>query len=104
MSRKAKQALWSKRVLAFERSGLTRRVWCARAGVAVPTLDYWRSRFGDLARGSEQVLVPVVVSAPSTMGRSAAGAIEIDLGGGLHLRADMQVDTGWLAALLRGLR
>ncbi len=41
MSRMAKQAQWRKRVSAFERSGLTRKVWCLRAGVAVATLDYW---------------------------------------------------------------
>jgi len=105
MSRLAKQALWRKRVLAFERSGLSRRAWCARAGVAVSTLDYWRIRLGDSAGGCEQALVPIVVSGePSATGRGAAGAIEIDFGGGLRLRADADVDTRWLAALLRGLR
>jgi transposase len=106
MSRVAKQAHWRKRVLAFERSGLTRRAWCAQEGVAAATLDYWRARIRNLAERSDQSLVPIVVSqAPKTQARpAAASAVEIDLGGGLRLRADAQVDAQWLANVLRGLR
>lgn len=105
MARWAKQALWRKRVLAFERSGLTRRAWCSRVGVAVSTLDYWRSRIGACAEGSGQALVPIVVSEVLTATtRNTSGAVEIELGGGLRLRTDTQTDTQWLAALLRGLR
>ncbi len=106
MSRVAKQAQWRKRVLTFERSGLTRKAWCLRAGVAVATLDYWRSRLRDAGDRSGQALVPIVVSdQPMTHTRHAgAGAIEVDLGGGMRLRADAQVDAQWLASVLRGLR
>lgn len=105
MSRMAKQVVWRKRVLAFERSGLTRRAWCEGAGVAVATLDYWRSRLRASADRSTQALVPIVVSDVPTAGiRSTSGVVEIDLGGGLRLRADAQVNAQWLATLLRGLR
>ena len=105
MSRLAKQAQWRKRVLAFERSGLTRKAWCLGAGVEVATLDYWRRRLRDVSR-PEQALVPIVVSgAPEDGARlSGAGAVEIDLGGGVRLRADAQVNAQWLASVLRGLR
>lgn len=106
MSRMAKQAQWRKRVSAFERSGLTRKVWCLRAGVAVATLDYWRSRLRDAGDGSGQALVPIVVSdRPIVDARLVgAGTIEIDTGGGVRIRANAQVDAQWLVSVLRGLR
>ena len=106
MSRVAKQAQWRKRVSAFERSGLTRKVWCLRAGVAVATLDYWRTRLRDGGDGSGQALVPIVVSDEPVLSARCAGAgtIEIDLGGGVRLRTNAQVDAHWLASVLRGLR
>ncbi len=106
MSRVAKQAQWRKRVSAFERSGLTREAWCLRAGVAVATLDYWRSRLRDAGDRSGQALVPIVVSdQPMTHSRLAgAGTIQIDLGGGVRLRTNAQVDAQWLVSVLRGLR
>ena len=106
MSRLAKQARWGKRVSAFERSGLTRKAWCLRAGVAVGTLDYWRARLRDRGDRSEQALVPIVVSDQPRVEISLAGVgtVDIDLGGGVRLRANAQVDAQWLASVLRGLR
>ena len=105
MSRLAKQAQWRKRVSAFERSGLTRKAWCLRKGVAVASLDYWRARLRDLSKPG-QALVPIVVSeAPvDGAGRCGAGTVEIDVGGGVRLRADARVDAQWLASVLRELR
>jgi transposase len=104
MSRLTKQVQWRKRVSAFERSGLTRKAWCLRAGVAVASLDYWRARLRDLSKPG-QALVPIVVSdAPVLAARfTGAGAVEIDIGGGMRMRADAQVDAQWLASVLRGL-
>ena len=105
MSKLAKQVLWRNRVLAFERSGLTRSAWCAREGVSTSTLDYWRRRGGAAAEKSAQALIPIVVAdvcAADSVGRG--GALEIDLGGGVRLRADAQVNAQWLASVLRGLR
>jgi len=61
MDRASKTALWSKRVRAFERSGLRRRQWCDLHGVALATLDYWRSRLRT-ALPMSQSLVPIVVT------------------------------------------
>jgi len=106
MSRVAKQAQWRKRVSAFERSGLTRKVWCLRAGVAVATLDYWRSRLRDAGNGSGQAVVPIVISDEPVLSTRCAGAgkIEIDLGGGVRLSTNAQVDARWFVSVLRGLR
>ena len=104
MSGLAKQAQWRKRVSAFERSGLTRKAWCLRVGIAVASLDYWRARLRDLSKPG-QALVPIVVSDESVVSIRCAGggAVEIEVGG-VRLRADAQVDAQWLASVLRGLR
>jgi hypothetical protein len=108
MKQLAKQAMWLARVSAFERSGLTRVEWCARAGLAVSTLDYWRRQVCEVPQAGSQVLVPVVLSETATATAQRAqvgvGAIEIDIGGGVRVRAGSGVDAIWLASLLRGLR
>lgn len=106
MSRLAKQARWHKRVLAFERSGLTRVVWCAREGVATATLDYWRRRCRALAEESGRALIPIMVSdaGAAVVAGAGTGLLEIEISGGVRLRADARVDAQWLASVLRGLR
>lgn len=104
MSRLAKQELWRKRVLAFERSGLRRKEWCSRAGVAVATLDFWRVRLRDVAEPG-RALVPIVIAdKPTAVDRGLGGVLEVELGGSLRLRADAGLDAHWLASVLRGLR
>lgn len=96
---------WRKRVLAFERSGLTRAAWCAREGVATATLDYWRRRCRTEVDGSERALIPIMVSeARGAEAVDVGGTLEIDIGGGVRLRADAQVSAQWLSSVLRGLR
>ncbi len=90
----SKEMLWAKRVRAFERSGLSRRAWCARENVPLTTLDYWRRRL----READPGLVPVVVE-------SAPGAEHIEIAlGDIRLRLPATVDAVWLCSLLRGLR
>ena len=101
MDRSSKAALWSKRLAACERSGLSRRAWCAAQGVNMHTLDYWRYRLRrrpaakvSRSRVRSQALVPIVVcrAAPSAM----ASTLELRLPGGIELRAD-SFDARWLA-------
>jgi hypothetical protein len=35
---------------------------------------------------------------------AGTGVLEIEIGGGVRLRADARVDAQWLATVLRGLR
>ena len=92
----SKEKVWAKRMRAFERSGLSRRSWCAQEKVPLSTLDYWRRRLRQ--REASPTLVPVVVdSAPR------AERIEIMLGD-VQLRLPRGVDADWLCRVLRGLR
>ncbi|HWS25516.1 MAG TPA: hypothetical protein VN259_02985 [Xanthomonadales bacterium] len=91
----SKEKMWAKRMQAFERSGLSRRAWCAQEKVPLSTLDYWRLR---LRRSAAPVLVPVVVDSVPV-----AKQIEITLGD-VQLRLPVGVDAEWLCSVLRGLR
>ena len=103
MDRSSKAVLWSKRVLAFERSGLRRREWCGRNGVALATLDYWRYRLRTAVPISQSLVPIVVTDAASMRSSSGPGVIEIDVAG-VRMRADSGVDVDWLCRVLRGLR
>jgi hypothetical protein len=94
MSRESKRAVWVKRVAAFERSGLSRRAWCAARGLSMGSLDAWRYR---LRRERSGGLVPVVVAEPVS-----ASVIEVSCGGAT-VRLPTSVDAAWLATLMRGL-
>ena len=94
----SKEELWAKRVRAFERSGLSRRAWCAQEKVALSTLDYWRLKVG--TGELKPALVPVVVVDSQV---PVSGRIEVILGD-VQLRLPATVDAAWLCNLLRGLR
>lgn len=94
MAREKARAVWSKRVAAFERSGLSRRAWCAARGLSVGSLDAWRYR---LRREMAAGLVPVMVAEPAR-----APVIEVSCGAAT-IRLPASVDAAWLATLARGL-
>lgn len=97
-----KAHVWAKRVAAFERSGESRRAWCAGQGLSPNTLDYWRVRL----RGGNAApsLVPIVVESGSqSSGAHGAPGVDIELPGGVRIRATANVDAAWLSAVLRGM-
>lgn len=94
MARESKRSIWSKRVAAFERSGLSRRAWCAARGLSVSSLDAWRYR---LRREGSDGLVPMVVAEAAL-----SPLIEVSCGGAT-VRLPTTVDAAWLATLVRGL-
>ncbi len=105
-----KRTQWRQRVLAWERSGLSRRAWCARHGVNLHTLDYWRRRLRDdapmRARAPARAgLMPLRVAAPAQRAAPAptAGVIEVLLPGGIGLRVPAAMDADQVAALVRAL-
>ncbi|MBE7540726.1 MAG: transposase [Opitutaceae bacterium] len=74
-------------VAEYERSGLSRRRFCERTGVAVSTLDYWRRqvRDGDRAR-----IVPVKIQATEPALREGRWArFQLSLPNGVR------IESGW---------
>jgi hypothetical protein len=102
MAKTEKERLWRRRMAQWERSGTSRRAWCAANEVSIHTFDYWRRRLrtGVERRSVRQKLVPMIVKAV-TSSPSAAATVEIALPGGIALRAPATTDVRWLAALAR---
>lgn len=100
-----KERLWARRMTEWERSGTSRRTWCAANEVSIHTFDYWRGRLRTrvmVKRSARQKLVPMVVkSAPATSSSSSAPTVEIALPRGIALRTPATADVRWLAALVR---
>ena len=104
MAKTEKERLWTRRLSQWERSGTSRRTWCAANEVSVHTFDYWRRRLRTrvVAQSARQKLVPrVVKSAAATPSLSSAATVEIALPRGIALRTPATADVRWLAALVR---
>lgn len=97
-------AEWRGWLARYERSGLSQKAFCARHGLALSTLTYWRRR--ERARAAEhstsfvEVSQPAVAAVPSSM---ADTGVLIELPGGVRLELSRDTDPKWLAALLRDL-
>ncbi len=79
-------------VLAFERSGLSRREFCEQSGIAMPTLDWYRRRVR--ARRNSPNLVPVkLVKISKTAAPPAVGGAGD--GFALVLSNGCRIESGW---------
>jgi transposase-like protein len=108
-------------VNAFERSGLRRREFCLKHGVALGTLDFWRKRRGlerermvsagsgtlngegrSKTPGGESRLVAVEVAGwPAwTESEAASGGLAVVLSRGRRIEVSRGFDAGTLARLL----
>ncbi|MDP3293175.1 MAG: hypothetical protein Q8M37_00380 [Nevskia sp.] len=103
MKRKSKEALWTRRVRAFEASGQTRVAYCRRHGLAVHSLDYWRRRLSSSPL-SESAAVPAFVPLQVRSVEPPAEALLLECAGGARLRLPRDCDPWWLAQVLSGLR
>jgi putative transposase len=96
VSGKRSEAQWRALVSAFKNSGMSRRAFCARHGVALSTFDWWRKRLGavprEAAAGRAQAdALFVELTAPAaaiadTRRVVAAWDLELELGAGMVLR------------------
>ena len=81
----AKRALWSKRVMQWEGSGLAQRAFCAKQGLALSTFQWWRRRLADSdQRTSRAVFLPLPMN-PEPVA-SAMSVVEVELRSGTRLR------------------
>lgn len=87
-------------VVDFERSGMSRRAYCEREGIALPTLDWYRRR----ARASRSSvnLVPVKVEkTPSPLTGGAPDGFALVLNNGRRIETGWNFDENQLARLIR---
>ena len=126
MAMASKRERWTLRVAEFDRSGLSRRAWCASHGVNLSTLDYWRCRVGEVAgsgrarvrkRGEAVVQVaraltvvplrvraPVATNKPLAMVVADRSELVLEVADGVRLLLPQCTGAPWLALLLRELR
>lgn len=87
-------AQWRTLIRAFERSGQTRRGFCARHDVALSTFDWWRKRLGVVgdraAAHAPDAELFVELAPPGTPVTATVVApawdVELELGAGMVLR------------------
>jgi hypothetical protein len=75
----------------FGNSGLTRREFCQRHGIAVTTLDYWRRRDSGRPRLVEVEVAP----------RESAGQFTLMLANGRRIECSWRYGDAELARLIR---
>ena len=86
-------------VAEYERSGLSRRSFCERAGVAVSTLDYWRRQVRD---GNRARIVSVKMEAPeSTPGEGRCAGFRLSLPNGVRIESGWDFPEQGMERLLR---
>jgi len=97
-------AEWRRWLSRYARSSLSQKAFCARHGLALSTLTYWRGRERNRVSGQPASFVEVpqsaMVTVPSPM---ADTGVLIELPGGVRLEVSQATDPKWLAALLREL-
>lgn len=98
MARKREsRAVWERRLVRWEKSGLTRVEFARREGVNPSTLGWWRSILNDSRQAPElsfvEVALPEVTSA-------ASAHLEVVLVNGRTVRVPAGFDAGELRRLL----
>lgn len=77
------EAEWAEILGRFKASGLGRREFCRREGLALSSFQRWRARAGRTSRRPAFVeLVPASTAVPAT----SAWEVEVALPNGMHLR------------------
>ncbi len=95
---------WRRWLARYERSGLSQKAFCARHGLALSTLTYWRRRDRNRAAEHSASFVEVPQSAVAAVPSSIALAgVLIELPSGVRFELSQATDPKWLAALLREL-
>ncbi len=96
-TREARRACWQAHVDQWQRSGLSKQVYCREHGLKAASLYRWCAKLG----GGEKAkpgFIPLRLS-----GAANGFALELTLGDGRVLRIGTDVDPVWVAQLVREL-
>ena len=83
-----KLSFWQQHFKRCQASGLTRRAYCAREGLALSTFDHWRRlsrNVPDPSRAAALTLMPVTVERPLHATLKSPAGWEVNLPGSLSL-------------------
>ena len=89
-------------VIDFERSGLKRGEYCARRGIAIPTLDWYRRRMGSSRSSPNFVPVKITRTAtPASTGGGTQDGFTLVLGNGRRIETSWNFSDDAIARLIR---
>jgi hypothetical protein len=96
-----KRTVWEKRIDAWEHSGQSQRVFCAKRGLALSTFQWWRAKLrqGKVASSSAPFLPLALATAPS-----GGASIEVELRSKTRLRLEGEAALRSLDSLLAKIR
>ena len=95
------QMLWEERIAAWQASGLSQSAWCAREGVPLSTLVYWRRK---LRGGSVPAMDPKPASRFIPVSLTQAKMALTIRAGGLSIEVAPDIDRDLLEDVLRILQ
>jgi len=95
--RAEKARFWRRQLRSLERSGETQRGFCARNGLSVERLKYWKRKFGESAGAMSLVEVPTpILRAAEDRGQAAGAAVTVVVARGYRV----EVAAGFEATAL----
>lgn len=101
---------WSAHYQGWQASGLTRRAYCEREGLSLPSYERWSKRVR--ASAKEPTSFPKLTTAPTqpltlvpvqVMGQHNNESLTLRSPAGWEMRLPTAVDPAWLAAVLKQL-
>lgn len=101
----ATAAVWTERVAAWKRSGLSAEAFAARYAVSPKTLAWWKWKLATprVENSASLTLVPVRIAAPSAAAAEGTTPIEVEIEGCI-VRVRAGFDRAALAAVVDVLR
>jgi hypothetical protein len=96
-----KRTGWEKRIGAWERSGQSQRVFCAKRGLALSTFQWWRAKLRRAkAPASSAPFLPLALGTTP----SAGASIEVELRSKTRLRLEGEAALRALESVVARIR
>lgn len=93
-------------VMEFERSGLSRRAFCAQHGLSLPSLDQYRKRCRDVMSSSARTaasanrIVPVEIFDTGALAVESSRPLRVELANGRRIEVAPGFDASTLERLI----
>ncbi len=105
----SKADLWSDRVSAFQKSGLSRKDWCQQNGIPQSTFSYWMRKIQPESSKTEIISDPVFARLPSEQEVHSAGGtgtspVTVWLSGNIRIEIGSDCPTRLMSVLLEVLK
>ncbi len=105
----SKAELWSARISAFRKSGLSRKDWCQQNGIPQSTFSYWIRKIQPEIPETEIISEPVFARLPSeqevySAGGTGTSPVTVCLSGNIRIEIGSDCPGRLMVALLEALK